>query len=294
MADHERRRETMKKPRSSSGVAGGGDRRFEKVREEIMEGEVDDDGGSAFQYLSCSCLVCSEAKASADPMSKIVSQLQSSLIRSDPRLAVYSQVAMYSSKWMLNYPIFSIVPVLVDGELHLKKRNSGSSWIWRKPFIYAIHSNASKVIGEDGSIKSNEELWEYSKSEKPAFPISYKAYSHLRHKNWVVRSGLHYGADFVAYRHLPALIHSEYAVLALSKGDNELNSRLRVWSDVDCTVRLCGNVAKTLLVLFVDSNSQDTSSPSCLEHYTVEEETITRWNPEQSREDQTSLRNQTK
>ncbi|KAH1033646.1 hypothetical protein J1N35_045820 [Gossypium stocksii] len=63
MADHERRREAMKKRRSSSGVAGGGDRRFEKVLEEIMEGEVDDDGGSAFQYLSCSCRVCTTAKA---------------------------------------------------------------------------------------------------------------------------------------------------------------------------------------------------------------------------------------
>ncbi|KAB1996798.1 hypothetical protein ERO13_D13G224700v2 [Gossypium hirsutum] len=63
MADHERRREAMKKRRSSSGVVGGGDRRFEKVLEEIMEGEVDDDGGSAFQYPSCSCLVCTTAKA---------------------------------------------------------------------------------------------------------------------------------------------------------------------------------------------------------------------------------------
>lgn len=52
----------MKKRRSSSGAAGGGDWRFEKVLTEIMEGEVDD-GGSAFQNLSCSCLVCTTAKA---------------------------------------------------------------------------------------------------------------------------------------------------------------------------------------------------------------------------------------
>ncbi|MBA0574563.1 hypothetical protein Golob_001755 [Gossypium lobatum] len=189
---------------------------------------------------------------------------------------------MYSSKRMLNYPF--------------NRARFGRSRITsqEEAFYLCFSLECLKGIGKDGSIKSNKELWEYSKSEKPASPISYKAYSHLRHKNWVVRSGLQYGVDFIAYRHLPALIHSEYAVLVLSKGDNELNGRLRVWSDVHCTVRLCGSAAKTLLVLFVDSNSQGTSSPSCLEHCTVEEETITRWNPEQSRDDQTSLRNQTK
>ncbi|KAE8663041.1 tRNA-splicing endonuclease subunit Sen2-2 [Hibiscus syriacus] len=149
-------------------------------------------------------------------------------------------------------------------------------------------------IGEDGSLKGNEELWEYFKSKKPVFPIHYKAYSHLRHKNWVVRLGLQYGVDFVAYRHHPGLVHSEYAVLALPEGDNDLNGRLRVWSDVHCTVRLCGSVAKTLLIVIVNSYGLGANSPSCLEHYTVEERTITRWNPEQSREDQRGFQNQTK
>ncbi|KAG8075608.1 hypothetical protein GUJ93_ZPchr0006g40676 [Zizania palustris] len=46
----------------------------------------------------------------------------------------------------------------------------------------------------------------------------YKAYSHLRLKNWVVRSGLQYGADFVAYSHHPALVHSEFVVVVVAEG----------------------------------------------------------------------------
>ena len=101
-----------------------------------------------------------------------------------------------------------------------------------------------------------------------------------------MRSGSQYGVDFVVYRHHPALVHSEYAVLVLSEGDGNGNDRLRVWSDFQCTLRLCGSVVKTLLVLEVCKNGSGDSSPSCLNGYSIEERTITRWSPEQCREDQ--------
>lgn len=81
--------------------------------------------------------------------------------------------------------------------------------------------------------------------------------------------------DFVAYRHHPTLVHSEYAVLILSAEDDNANGRLRVWSDYQCTLRLCGSVAKTLLVLHIHKNGSVATSPSCLESYVVEERTIT-------------------
>ena len=46
----------------------------------------------------------------------------------------------------------------------------------------------------------------------------YKAYSLLRSKKWVVRSGLRYGADFVAHRDHPAIVHSEFAVVVVPDG----------------------------------------------------------------------------
>ncbi|XP_059625257.1 tRNA-splicing endonuclease subunit Sen2-2-like [Cornus florida] len=120
-----------------------------------------------------------------------------------------------------------------------------------------------KIIGEDQCTKNNEELWSYMKSKEDTFPEYLKAYSRLRNKNWVVRSGSQNGVDFVAYRHHPALVHSEYAVLVLS-GDGDANDRLKVWSDFQCTLRLCGSVAKTLLVLNIFRNNTGAVSPSCL------------------------------
>ena len=116
------------------------------------------------------------------------------------------------------------------------------------------------------------------------FPDFYKAYSHLRMKNWVVKSGNRYGVDFVAYRH-PALVHSEFSVLVLTEGDGDTNGRLKTWSDIHCTTRLCGGVAKTLLVLNINKNGQGAISPCCMVKYTVDERTIRRWNPGKCRED---------
>ncbi|XP_022732203.1 tRNA-splicing endonuclease subunit Sen2-1-like [Durio zibethinus] len=234
----------------------------------------------------------SEAKAMADPMSMIVSQLQSFLIQSETRglLSSCSVLVEVDAELadLLNRACFGRPRITAEKD---------KQWFqldMEEAFYLCFSLKCLKVVGEDGCIKSNEELWGHWKSKKVVFPVSFKAYSHLRHKNWIVRSGLQYGVDFVAYRHHPALVHSEYAVLAVSEGNNDQNGRLRGWSDVHCTVRLCGSVAKTLLIVIVNNNSQCAISPSCLEHYTVEERTITRWNPEQSREDQEILENRAK
>lgn len=143
-----------------------------------------------------------------------------------------------------------------------------------------------KIVGGDGKPMSCLEMWDRMKSARDSFPRFYKAYAHLRAKNWVVRPGIQYGVDFVVYRHHPALVHSEYAALVFSEGnDNCDGDRLRVWSDLQCSLRVCGSVAKTLLVLTVKDGVGDASSPSCLELYTVDERTISRWIPEQCRED---------
>ena len=68
----------------------------------------------------------------------------------------------------------------------------------------------------------------YMMSKKENFTNLFKSYSHLRMKNWVVRSGSQYGVDFVAYRHHPSLVHSEYAVIVLSDNNGETNGRLMV------------------------------------------------------------------
>ncbi|PHU15884.1 hypothetical protein BC332_17089 [Capsicum chinense] len=137
-------------------------------------------------------------------------------------------------------------------------------------------SGTSVLLKADAELTSLLNRACFGRPRKENFPILFKAFSHLRSKNWVVRSGSQYGVDFVAYRHHPALVHSEYAVLVLSAQVGSANGRLRVWSDFHCTLRLCGSVAKTLLILDIVPQQSCPTSPSCLDNYVVEEKTITR------------------
>ncbi|XP_052199230.1 tRNA-splicing endonuclease subunit Sen2-1 [Diospyros lotus] len=229
----------------------------------------------------------SEAKALANPMSKTVSQLKSALTEADSHglLSGYS-VLMEAEKEqtdLLNRACFG-QPIVTA-----QKDKQWFRLAMEEAFYLCYNQKCLKIVGEDGCAKNSEESWKYMTSKRETFPDLYKAYSSLRTRNWVVRSGSQYGVDLVAYRHHPALVHSEYAVLVLSGGGGGgANGRLKVWSDLHCTLRLCGSVAKTLLLLHIDRNGAGAGSPSCLESYSVEERTITRWSPEQSREDKSS------
>ncbi|KAL6983370.1 tRNA-intron lyase [Sarracenia purpurea var. burkii] len=227
----------------------------------------------------------SEAKALADPMSKIVSQLQSTLTQSDSHgllsgCSVLLQVETEQTE-LLSRACFGR-PIITS-----QKDNQWFQLGLEEAFYLFYYLKCLKI--EDESTKTDEELWNYMKSRRETFPALFKAYSHLRTRNWVVRCGSQYGVDFVSYRHHPALVHSEYAVLVLLEGedDNE-NGRLRVWSDFQGTLRLCGSVAKTLLVLYINKNGVGDVSPLCLDSYSVEERVVARWSAELSREDKTS------
>ncbi|GJT79550.1 cytochrome P450 81F3-like protein [Tanacetum coccineum] len=236
----------------------------------------------------------SEVKALANPISRSILDLQSSLKKSNSQgILSGSSVLLLSNPeqtQLLNLTCFGR-PVITVKDKH-DEDNQWFQFALEEAFYLCFSLNCINIFGGDHSIKTHNELWDYMTSKKASFPEVFKAYSHLRDKNWVVRSGCQYGVDFVAYRHHPSLVHSEYGVLVLPEGNGNGNGngndRLRVWSDFQCTLRLCGSVAKTLLILHVNRNGANLigSSPSCLDGYSVEERTITRWSPERCREDQ--------
>jgi tRNA-splicing endonuclease subunit Sen2 len=227
-----------------------------------------------------------EAEALKEPMSKIISQLQSSFVQSNTcgflsdncvHLAVQREQFDILDKACFGRPVR-----IVEKDMYWFQLT------FEEAFYLCYFSKCLKINGgaaADDRPLNDEELWRYFKSKKEAFPCFYKAYSHLRIKNWIVRSGAQYGADFIVYRHHPAKVHSEYGVLVLSHdNDDDLNGRLRVWSDVHCSTRLLGSVAKTLLVLYINKNCHSDESLLCLANYTIEERIILRWSPEQCRE----------
>nr|GEX65405.1 ribonuclease H-like domain-containing protein [Tanacetum cinerariifolium] len=89
-------------------------------------------------------------------------------------------------------------------------------------------------------------------SKNESFPEFFKAYSHLREKNWVVRSGDQYGVDFVAYRHHPSLVHSEYGVLVLREGNANGNTNESFWISRGAYRRL-GPMESVFFLLFMFS-----------------------------------------
>lgn len=223
-----------------------------------------------------------EVKALADPISEIISQLQSSLISSNSK-------GLLSGTGVLLKADAELTDLLNRACFGRPRVTSEKNEQWfqlstEEAFYLQYSLKCIKIVDHDDTELNSDELWKHMISRRENFPILFKAFSHLRSKNWVVRSGSQYGVDFVAYRHHPALIHSQYAVLVLSAQDGNANGRLKVWSDFHCTLRLCGSVAKTLLILNIEEQQSCATSPSCLDNYVVEERTITRWSPEQGRE----------
>lgn len=228
------------------------------------------------------------ALAAANPMSSVVAELQSSMKRS-------ALVATLSSRG--GDAVLGVNPhqatLLSRAAFGRAVENAGAEkqWLFQlgaEEVFYLCHALKCISVSESENEKrmSEGELWDHLCAASESFPEMYRAYSHLRSKNWVVRSGLQYGTDFVAYRHHPALVHSEFAVVVVPEG-SEFGGRcgrLRVWSDLLCALRASGSVAKTLLVLTISGSICELGSPDCLEQLVVYERTITRWIAQQCRE----------
>ncbi|XP_021737813.1 tRNA-splicing endonuclease subunit Sen2-1-like [Chenopodium quinoa] len=225
-----------------------------------------------------------EAKAFAEPMSGIVSALQSSLATSECKGSISGCRVLFKASTeqseLLNRACFGRVIVTSQNDQHWYE------FTLQEAFYLCYALKCLKIVGDDGVVKTSVDLWQFMISKVEMFPEYFKAYAHLRMNNWVVRSGSQYGVDYVAYRHHPALIHAEYAVLVLSERNDNSSGRLKLWSDLYGTIRLCCGVAKTLLVLHVLGISKD-NSPVCLENYEIEPRIISRWIPEQTREKKT-------
>ncbi|TVU20134.1 hypothetical protein EJB05_36327, partial [Eragrostis curvula] len=222
--------------------------------------------------------------AAANPMSDIVAQLQASL-RSCECTAILSgcNAVLHvgaEQAALLNRSAFgqAVAQASATGE-------AAHFQVGPEETFYLLHAlqciTVVKPEPKETRRMSEEDVFAHLCSARPGFPELYKAYSHLRRRNWVVRSGLQYGADFVAYRHHPALVHSEYAVVVA--GDRR--GRLAAWPELLCALRAAGSVAKTLLVLTVASGGDgDLNLPACLREMTVHERVVARWVPQQCRE----------
>ncbi|XP_078436331.1 tRNA-splicing endonuclease subunit Sen2-1-like [Wolffia australiana] len=216
-----------------------------------------------------------------NPMSNIVKQLQNSLMKASisGKLSGSNVIlpARSDQSNLLDRACFGRPISTLDRE---------TTWFQLGPeeAFYLVHSLKCLSISdpESGLAFDHDQLWKIiDSSTNENFLNMYAAYAHLRSKNWVVRPGIQYGVDFVAYRHHPALVHSEYAVLVF--GEDGLRPRLREWADLQGTLRVSGSVAKALLVITIKWNCP-LSFPICLEQCSIEERVMERWIPQRNRD----------
>lgn len=223
--------------------------------------------------------------ANSNPMSEIVTKLEVCLSISE------STALLIGTDFLLE-----TTPELTDllnrtsfGR-QLKTSHDAKQYFQLSPeeTFYLHHSlKCLKVsINSTDSTNSND-LWNYMRTRRELFPIYYRAYLHLRSKNWVVKLGTRNGVDYVVYRHHPALVHSEYAVIVDWEKEKKEKKcdRLKVWSDMHCAIRACNGVAKAVLLLSVMGCDVNFSLPEFLERTVVDERRITRWIPSQCRDD---------
>ena len=123
-----------------------------------------------------------------------------------------------------------------------------------------------------------EEVWSLAYDLRGApFATSYVAYHHLRAKGFIPRSGLQYGSDYVIYRRHPSLCHSEACVRIVPLREDD-PIEMPPWHDLSSAARLCGQVSKGLLLLFVRQlQGADLSELQCLGYFQVQEMKLTRW-----------------
>ncbi|CAD6335289.1 unnamed protein product [Miscanthus lutarioriparius] len=191
-------------------------------------------------------------------MSTIVAELQAKLRDSEAvaTLAVHTRDAILEvgkdQAKLLNCASFGA----------LESAGTEKQWFQLGPEEVFFLCHALKCVAVESENRARvgaPELWDLLASTSEQFPEMYRAYEHLRLKNWVVKSGL-------------------------QKALGTRCDRMQDWSELLSALRASGSVAKTLLVLTISTESSELGSMDCLEQMIVHERTITRWIPQQCRE----------
>lgn len=137
------------------------------------------------------------------------------------------------------------------------------------------------------------EIWKtfcslHDPQDPSQFASYYAAYHYFRAKGWVVKSGLKYGSDFVAYKEGPAFYHSLFSIVVYSlKSDEEIRTKYpsRDWLFLSSWVRVTESVGKNPVLCLIhipnDSNFDDPRviksfeiEVSCHENFNVEKRKV--------------------
>jgi tRNA-intron endonuclease len=117
---------------------------------------------------------------------------------------------------------------------------------------YLVRRGLIKVVTkEEKEIELGfDELYKIGVESIPRFSLLYLVYEDLRNKNYVVRSGIKYGADFAVYTIAPGIEHAPYLVLVLKEDEIIYPNEILGFGRVSHSTR------KELVLAIVNANSK--------------------------------------
>uniref|UniRef100_A0A336L6J9 tRNA-intron lyase n=1 Tax=Culicoides sonorensis TaxID=179676 RepID=A0A336L6J9_CULSO len=100
--------------------------------------------------------------------------------------------------------------------------NENLSLFLEEAFFLNFSLKILKILDEVGNEIGSDDFLLKCINVKPDFVSCFVSYHYFRAKNWVVKSGINFGSDFLLYKLGPQFYHSQYMVkVKKSKGHSE-------------------------------------------------------------------------
>jgi tRNA-splicing endonuclease subunit Sen2 len=146
-------------------------------------------------------------------------------------------------------------------------------------------------IYHEGTLLEHEIMWDLFKQNDKYFVQNYLVFYHFRSKNWVVKTGLKFGGDFLLYKQGPPFYHASYVVIIHVVDENlqkieDMNRRSMQNTCLMGLNRLCETAGKELLICeIVWPNAVKTEEVSFqdLSKFSIKETIMKRWVVSQER-----------
>lgn len=106
---------------------------------------------------------------------------------------------------------------------------------------YLINMGELKVYVRSEKLLALDELIDFGRKSQDEFDTRLKAFTDLRERGLVVKTGFKYGTHFRVYEKSPDDCHARYLVHAVPA------SKVTMWPEISRTVRLSGGVKKEIL-----------------------------------------------
>lgn len=146
------------------------------------------------------------------------------------------------------------------------------------------------IFDLNDKLLNTKEMWELFNESDPYFVQNYIAYYYFRSKNWVVKSGIKFGGDFLLYKEGPPFYHASYLVIidVLQEESSRAEHLCRRSMDTENIIglnRLCETAGKDLLIFqIIWPKDAQISAPEDISKVSVKTVLVNRWILPQERE----------